>query len=30
MLDHLFQKLPKEVGKIGQYEHCAFVTRGTG
>ena len=30
VLDHLFSKLPIAVGSIGQYEHCAFVTPGTG
>lgn len=30
ILDHLFSKFPKDVGKIGEYEHCAFMTRGTG
>ncbi|THH19700.1 hypothetical protein EW146_g1542 [Bondarzewia mesenterica] len=30
ILDHLFAKYPKELGKIGQYEQCAFVSRGTG
>ncbi|KAF9047524.1 GTP cyclohydrolase 1 type 2/Nif3 [Panaeolus papilionaceus] len=30
ILDHLFQSFPQEVGKIGDYERCAFVTRGTG
>jgi hypothetical protein len=30
ILDHMFSKYPKNVGRIGEYEHCAFVTRGTG
>ena len=30
ILSHLFAKYPQNVGKIGQYESCAFVTRGTG
>ncbi|KAJ7442294.1 GTP cyclohydrolase 1 type 2/Nif3 [Mycena latifolia] len=30
IVDHLFQKFPATVGKIGNYEHCAFLTRGTG
>ena len=30
ILNHIFSKYPKNVGKIGEYEHCAFVTRGTG
>ncbi|KAJ3991021.1 hypothetical protein F5050DRAFT_1582110 [Lentinula boryana] len=30
ILDHLFRKYPKELGKIGHYEQCAFVSRGTG
>ncbi|TFK44995.1 GTP cyclohydrolase 1 type 2/Nif3 [Crucibulum laeve] len=30
ILDHLFKKFPQELGKIGQYEQCAFITRGTG
>jgi hypothetical protein len=30
ILDHMFSKYPKSVGRIGEYEHCAFVTRGTG
>jgi hypothetical protein len=30
VLAHMFEKLPKEVGKIGHYEHCAFITRGVG
>ncbi|KAL0564809.1 hypothetical protein V5O48_017231 [Marasmius crinis-equi] len=30
VLDHLFAKCPKELGKIRNYEHCAFVSRGTG
>ncbi|KIK61081.1 hypothetical protein GYMLUDRAFT_225277 [Collybiopsis luxurians FD-317 M1] len=30
ILDHLFSKYPQELGKIGNYEQCAFITRGTG
>lgn len=30
ILNHLFETLPQVVGKIGEYEQCAFVTRGTG
>ncbi|KAF7356582.1 hypothetical protein MVEN_00992000 [Mycena venus] len=30
ILDHLFTKFPAHVGKIGNYERCAFLTRGTG
>lgn len=30
ILKHLFTKYPQHVGKIGQYEGCAFVTKGTG
>ncbi|KAJ6451779.1 GTP cyclohydrolase 1 type 2/Nif3 [Mycena sanguinolenta] len=30
ILDHLFKAFPAHVGKIGHYEHCAFLTRGTG
>ncbi|KIM40389.1 hypothetical protein M413DRAFT_28865 [Hebeloma cylindrosporum] len=30
ILDHLFKKFPENVGKIGNYQSCAFVTRGTG
>jgi hypothetical protein len=30
ILDALFQKYPQELGKIGEYERCAFVTPGTG
>ncbi|KAI0685581.1 GTP cyclohydrolase 1 type 2/Nif3 [Cytidiella melzeri] len=30
ILAHLFSKFPKDVGKIGDYESCAFTTRGTG
>ena len=30
VLSHLFAKHPQTVGKIGQYESCAFVARGTG
>lgn len=30
ILDHLFEKYPQALGKIGNYEQCAFVTRGTG
>ncbi|EGO00575.1 hypothetical protein SERLA73DRAFT_133500 [Serpula lacrymans var. lacrymans S7.3] len=30
ILQHLFEKHPQEVGKIGHYEHCAFIIPGTG
>ncbi|EIM80837.1 uncharacterized protein STEHIDRAFT_135162 [Stereum hirsutum FP-91666 SS1] len=30
VLDQLFAKYPTELGKIGKYEQCAFITRGTG
>ncbi len=30
ILEHLFQKYPAEIGKIGEYEQCAFISRGTG
>ncbi|KAJ7091370.1 GTP cyclohydrolase 1 type 2/Nif3 [Mycena belliarum] len=30
ILEHLFTKFPAHVGKIGNYEHCAFLSRGTG
>ncbi|ETW74678.1 hypothetical protein HETIRDRAFT_482450 [Heterobasidion irregulare TC 32-1] len=30
ILDHLFEKYPEELGKIGQYDQCAFISRGTG
>ncbi|EAU91198.2 hypothetical protein CC1G_06833 [Coprinopsis cinerea okayama7 len=30
VLDKLFEKCPRFVGKIGDYEHCAFITPGTG
>ncbi|KAI0076524.1 hypothetical protein K474DRAFT_1597817 [Panus rudis PR-1116 ss-1] len=30
VLSHLFAKYPHNVGKIGQYEECAFITQGTG
>ncbi|KAH9485632.1 GTP cyclohydrolase 1 type 2-like protein [Psilocybe cubensis] len=30
ILDHLFRACPKTLGNIGEYERCAFVTRGTG
>lgn len=30
VLDHLFAKFPNNVGKIGEYESCAFLTQGTG
>ncbi|KAF9445491.1 hypothetical protein P691DRAFT_265559 [Macrolepiota fuliginosa MF-IS2] len=29
-LQHLFGRFPNELGKIGNYEQCAFVQRGTG
>ena len=30
VLNHIFAKNPKTVGKIGNYENCAFMARGTG
>ncbi|PPQ70833.1 hypothetical protein CVT26_014038 [Gymnopilus dilepis] len=30
ILEHLFRACAKELGNIGEYEHCAFVTPGTG
>ncbi|KAA1477519.1 hypothetical protein DENSPDRAFT_589017 [Dentipellis sp. KUC8613] len=30
VLSHLFSRYPTVLGKIGNYQHCAFVTRGTG
>lgn len=30
ILKSLFEKLPSVAGSIGKYEHCAFVSRGTG
>jgi hypothetical protein len=30
ILDALFYKFPQELGKIGEYERCAFITPGTG
>ena len=30
VLNKLFTKLPAELGKIGNYEQCAFLTPGTG
>ena len=30
VLSHVFSKMPNDVGKIGQYESCAFMSRGTG
>jgi len=30
ILSHLFSKFPENVGRIGQYEQCAFLTSGTG
>jgi hypothetical protein len=30
ILDHLFTAFPAHVGKIGNYERCAFLTRGIG
>ncbi|KAI0785702.1 GTP cyclohydrolase 1 type 2/Nif3 [Abortiporus biennis] len=30
ILNHLFAKFPQEVGKIGEYESCAFMSKGTG
>ncbi|KAK0235303.1 GTP cyclohydrolase 1 type 2/Nif3 [Armillaria nabsnona] len=30
ILDHLFLKFPQQLGNIGKYDQCAFITRGTG
>ncbi|KAH7929589.1 hypothetical protein BV22DRAFT_1102381 [Leucogyrophana mollusca] len=30
ILDSLFKEFPHELGKIGQYEQCAFITPGMG
>jgi len=30
VLRHLFDVYPKTVGRIGLYEHCAFVSHGVG
>ncbi|KAF7797161.1 hypothetical protein EIP86_008353 [Pleurotus ostreatoroseus] len=30
VLNHVFAKFPNNVGKIGEYESCAFVSPGTG
>ncbi|KAF8624493.1 hypothetical protein AX17_007121 [Amanita inopinata Kibby_2008] len=30
VLDHLFRKYSEEIGKGGNYEQCAFISRGTG
>ncbi|THV06250.1 hypothetical protein K435DRAFT_744071 [Dendrothele bispora CBS 962.96] len=30
ILDHLFAKFPQELGKIGNYEQAAFISKGTG
>lgn len=30
VLERLFGKFPNELGKIGNYEQCAFVQRGIG
>jgi hypothetical protein len=30
VLDQLFQRYPNELGKIGEYEQCAFICPGTG
>jgi len=30
ILDQLFQKYPETIGRIGDYEHCAFVSPGIG
>lgn len=30
VLDYVFSKMPETIGKIGQYDSCAFVSRGTG
>ncbi|KZT22468.1 hypothetical protein NEOLEDRAFT_1171329 [Neolentinus lepideus HHB14362 ss-1] len=29
ILDYLFARHPQTLGKIGNYDQCAFVTRGT-
>ncbi|KAI0061920.1 hypothetical protein BV25DRAFT_1907836 [Artomyces pyxidatus] len=30
VLNHLFSQFPEELGKIGNYRQCAFISRGTG
>ncbi|KAI0039400.1 hypothetical protein FA95DRAFT_1567188 [Auriscalpium vulgare] len=30
VLEHLFATDPQHLGKIGNYSHCAFLSRGTG
>ncbi|KAJ7765444.1 GTP cyclohydrolase 1 type 2/Nif3 [Mycena maculata] len=30
ILDHLFDTFPTQVGAIGNYTRCAFLSRGTG
>jgi len=30
ILSHLFLNFPKAIGKIGNYEECAFISPGTG
>ncbi|KAJ7698799.1 GTP cyclohydrolase 1 type 2/Nif3 [Mycena metata] len=30
ILDHLFRTFPTNVGKVGNYAKCAFLSRGTG
>ncbi|KAJ6631326.1 hypothetical protein B0H10DRAFT_1865928 [Mycena sp. CBHHK59/15] len=30
ILDHLFLKFPTQLGKIGNYDQVAFLSRGTG
>lgn len=30
ILNALFIKYPQQLGRIGNYEQCAFITRGTG
>ncbi|KAL5510931.1 hypothetical protein ACEPAG_4688 [Sanghuangporus baumii] len=30
VLDRLFRAYPLHVGRIGEYEQCAFMTQGTG
>ncbi|TDL16458.1 hypothetical protein BD410DRAFT_731427, partial [Rickenella mellea] len=30
ILNQLFYKYPSNVGRIGKYENCAFITPGTG
>ncbi|SJL09349.1 uncharacterized protein ARMOST_12727 [Armillaria ostoyae] len=30
ILNHLFLTFPQQLGNIGKYDQCAFITRGTG